>query len=79
MHTYPSGSLIIQGTPIQARFLFMLEISDYPSGLNPFCNTCRISVHMSMRVYPSNSLCQPQPRYFSHVSINMHFYDISDQ
>ncbi|KHG30588.1 hypothetical protein F383_12455 [Gossypium arboreum] len=42
---------------------------DYPSGLNPYCNTCKISLHISMKIYPSNSLCQPHPRHFSHVII----------
>ncbi|KHG27057.1 Carboxypeptidase N catalytic chain [Gossypium arboreum] len=70
MRIYSSGGLIIQGTPVRARFLFILEISDYPSGLNPYCNICRIPVHMSMRGCPSISLCQPQPRYLSHVIIN---------
>ncbi|KHG25975.1 hypothetical protein F383_32573 [Gossypium arboreum] len=33
-----------------------MRSTDYPSGLNPFCNTCRTSLHMSIMVYLSNSL-----------------------
>ncbi|KHG18506.1 3-demethylubiquinone-9 3-methyltransferase [Gossypium arboreum] len=46
VHIYSSGGSIIQGTPIRARFLSIFEITDYPSGLNPYYNTCRISIHM---------------------------------
>ncbi|KHG11452.1 hypothetical protein F383_10192 [Gossypium arboreum] len=73
MHTYSSGGSITQGTLVQARSFLYLRSTDHPSGLNPFCNTCRISGHVSHGLsirFPF----QPQSDIYQHVIIKAYIH-----